>query len=141
MEVRSHAASFCCVAIRPQPYMHCQLHYQLTLRPWNIAHCSDCAPQRDELETKYQRVSPEEVEEGWKHVHEVSAAACMHGDNCSVGDACQVGRSRLMTQHQSAYKAPLMSAWSSRPGSDEPPGLPYRPFSPRFRVVRRRGAA
>jgi hypothetical protein len=47
-------------------------------------------PQRDELETKYQRVSPEEVEEGWKHVHEVSAVACMHGDNCSVGDACQV---------------------------------------------------
>lgn len=46
--------------------------------------------QRDELETKYQRVSAEEVEEGWKRVHEFSAVACMHGDNCSVGDACQV---------------------------------------------------
>lgn len=48
--------------------------------------------ERDELETKYQRVSAEEVEEGWKRVHEFSAVACMHGDNCSVGDACQTGR-------------------------------------------------
>jgi nitrate reductase assembly molybdenum cofactor insertion protein NarJ len=66
-----------------------------TLSRCNSSHCSVCAPQRDELETKYQRVSPEEVEEGWKHVHEVSAVACMHGDNCSVGDACQVGSSTL----------------------------------------------
>ncbi len=46
--------------------------------------------QADELDTKYQRVSQEEVEEGWKHVHEVSAVSCMHGDNCAIGDTCQV---------------------------------------------------
>ena len=52
-------------------------------------------------------MSPKEVEEGWKHVHEVSAVACMHGDNCSVGDACQVGSStaKLRAPHaQSAFR-------------------------------------
>jgi hypothetical protein len=58
-------------------------------------------------------VSPEEVEEGWKHVHEVSAVACMHGDNCSVGDACQVGGSTAKMRDPICPDCLPMAAWKS----------------------------
>ncbi|DBA97285.1 hypothetical protein WJX77_012218 [Trebouxia sp. C0004] len=46
----------------------------------------------DELSAKYQAVSIEEVEEGWKDVYERSLTSCMHGPACQQGPSCQVGR-------------------------------------------------
>ena len=46
--------------------------------------------QVDELSTKYQAVSLEEVEEGWKDVYERSLTSCMHGASCQQGPSCQV---------------------------------------------------
>ena len=44
----------------------------------------------DELSSKYQGVSIEEVEEGWKDVYDLSLSSCMHGPSCQQGPACQV---------------------------------------------------
>ena len=44
----------------------------------------------DELSSKYQGVSIEEVEEGWKDVYDRSLSSCMHGPSCQQGPACQV---------------------------------------------------
>ena len=46
--------------------------------------------QVDELSAKYEAVSIEEVEEGWKNVYERSLTSCMHGAACQQGPACQV---------------------------------------------------
>ena len=43
----------------------------------------------DELSAKYQAVSVEEVEEGWKDVYERSLTHCMHGPSCQTGPSCQ----------------------------------------------------
>ena len=54
--------------------------------------CRDCllSGQVDELSAKYQAVSIEEVEEGWKDVYERSLTSCMHGAACQQGPSCQV---------------------------------------------------
>lgn len=49
-----------------------------------------CFGQVDELSAKYQAVSIEEVEEGWKDVYERSLTSCMHGAACQQGPSCQV---------------------------------------------------
>lgn len=48
------------------------------------------ASQVDELTSKYQTVSVEEVAEGWKEVYERSLTSCMHGASCQTGPSCQV---------------------------------------------------
>ena len=35
-------------------------------------------------------MTPDEVKEGWKEVHEASLEYCMHGGTCAQGMACQV---------------------------------------------------
>lgn len=39
---------------------------------------------------KYESVSKEEAEEGWRHVFEESLKCCMHGPKCAQGPECQV---------------------------------------------------
>ncbi len=51
---------------------------------------SALAHQEDELSGRYEEVTPEEVEEGWKAVYEASLEYCMHGGTCAQGMACQV---------------------------------------------------
>lgn len=46
--------------------------------------------QEDELEGRYESVEPEDVEEGWNAMYESALVCCMHGGNCTQGDACQV---------------------------------------------------
>ena len=46
--------------------------------------------QVDELTSKYQTMSLEEVAEGWKEVYERSLTSCMHGASCQTGPSCQV---------------------------------------------------
>ncbi|KAL4431062.1 hypothetical protein ABPG75_006318 [Micractinium tetrahymenae] len=46
----------------------------------------------DELNSKYAPVPEEEAREGWEAQYDSSLSACMHGDHCQQGAACQVGR-------------------------------------------------
>ena len=46
--------------------------------------------QSDELNSKYQRISEEEAQEGWEDVYDASFRACMHGPGCQQGPDCQV---------------------------------------------------
>ncbi|KAK9855114.1 hypothetical protein WJX84_007868 [Apatococcus fuscideae] len=48
--------------------------------------------ESDELNSKYQRISEEEAQEGWEDVYDASFRACMHGPGCQQGPDCQVGR-------------------------------------------------
>lgn len=61
--------------------------------------------QVDELTSKYQTVSLEEVAEGWKEVYERSLTSCMHGASCQTGPSCQV-TSLLLPLMQSARVMP-----------------------------------
>lgn len=46
----------------------------------------------DELNSKYAPVPEEEAREGWEAQYDASLSACMHGEHCQQGAACQVGR-------------------------------------------------
>ena len=46
----------------------------------------------DELNSKYERMEAEAVEAPWTSIFELSQSRCMHGDGCSHGASCQVGR-------------------------------------------------
>ncbi len=52
--------------------------------------CDRLASQEDELDGRYESVTPEDVAEGWRAVHEASLEYCMHGGTCAQGMACQV---------------------------------------------------
>ena len=65
------------------------LFWSASLMAWHVE--TVCGPgQVDELSAKYQAVSIEEVEEGWKDVYERSLTSCMHGAACQQGPSCQV---------------------------------------------------
>ena len=65
----------------------------------NIAIRNTCVhvSQVDELTSKYQNVSIEEVAGGWKEVYERSLTSCMHGASCQAGPSCQVTLLQLVS--------------------------------------------
>jgi hypothetical protein len=45
---------------------------------------------RDDLEARYVRMSPEDVEEEWTQAYEMAWKHCIHGPDCSQGSVCTV---------------------------------------------------
>ncbi|GAX76479.1 hypothetical protein CEUSTIGMA_g3924.t1, partial [Chlamydomonas eustigma] len=47
---------------------------------------------RDDLEARYLRMTPEDVEEEWTQAYEMALKHCIHGPECSQGSGCAIGR-------------------------------------------------
>eukprot|EP00955_Chlamydomonas_euryale_P034333 349757-Chlamydomonas_euryale.AAC.2 len=47
---------------------------------------------REDLDSRYVRVSPEDAEADWRAAYEAARTRCLHGADCRAGAACVVGR-------------------------------------------------
>ena len=46
---------------------------------------------QDELDGKYEPITPEEAEEEWQQIYDGTLTHCIHGQDCKQGPSCTVG--------------------------------------------------